>query len=211
MVRIEVEDHATPLVSVLAATLRRAADDPKLARKLSRLRGSFGLKSTVDPQAATIHFDRGRIRVTRGAAKADATLLGDLDKLSGPDAAKPKVKGALRHPLLVLGAAKVLEPPVPGGWRGAAEAFWRAVEHRPDLPRPLRVVSLDDGSDLRLGGDGDFALEIHGSAEALIAVFVGNEHPGEAWQNGRIFTVGDLRAIFRFVGVGQAVMFGEAR
>ena len=54
---VETEDDPTPIVLILAATLRRAEETPKLAAMMRNAKGNVALRSTVDPQvAASQHF-----------------------------------------------------------------------------------------------------------------------------------------------------------
>src|SRR5687768_2165810 len=77
-VRIEVEDDPTPMVLILAATLRKAVRTEKLADTLRSAKGAVALRSSTDAQAATIRFAGGRARVERGAAgDADVTITTD--------------------------------------------------------------------------------------------------------------------------------------
>ena len=206
---ITVARDAPPTALALAATLRRAAADRRLAGTLSKLRGRIAMRSATDAQAATVRFERGRIEVGGGVDPGcDVVVTADFESLGQPDAPKPKVKGALRRPLFALRSAKVLEPKVAGGWRGAVEDFWRRAEGRPGLPDPLVVVCTDDGSELRLGGDGPPALEAHGPADVLVAVFTSSLHPGEAWFRGRLRLLADQRTLQLFCGVAGDLMMG---
>ena len=64
---VEVEDDPTPIVMILATTLRRAEHDPQAGRADAQGKGNVALRSTVDPQAATIRFQRGRVLVERAS------------------------------------------------------------------------------------------------------------------------------------------------
>lgn len=206
---IVVAQDAPPVARVLAQTLRRAATDPGLAASIRSLRGGFALRSAKDPQAATIRFGDGKVEVVGGIDKeALVVVTADLDRMGQPGAPKPKVEGALRHPLFAMKASKVLEPKPAGGWREAVRDFVSRAEGRGGLPDPLLVVCEDDRSELRIGRDGSPRLEIHGSADALKAVFVGDAHPGEAWLGGRIKVLADFETVQRFAGLAQALMFG---
>ena len=72
----------------------------------------FALRSQKDPQAVTMRFADGRVEVTHGVAPdTQVVATVDLDNMSGPDAAKAKVSGALRRPFFALGVSKLLDPP----------------------------------------------------------------------------------------------------
>src|SRR2546430_1197140 len=69
---VVLEPDATPLVRIIATTLRDSTADADVARKAERLRGVFALRSEKDPQAVSMRFDRGR------GARARLDLLGEL-------------------------------------------------------------------------------------------------------------------------------------
>lgn len=206
---IIVSSEAPPTAQVMAATLRRAAADPRLAGTVRRLRGRIAMRSSKDAQAATVRFDRGSIAVVGGVdPDAWVVITADFETLGLPGAPKPKVKGAGRHPMFALRAAKVLEPKVRGGWRGAVEDFSRRAQGRAGLPDPLLVVCSDDGSDLRIGGDGPAQLEVYGSSEVLVAIFTLGVHPGQAWLEGHVRMLGDQRTIQLFFGLWLKLALG---
>ena len=96
---VVLEPDATPLVRIIATTLRDSAADPDVARKAKRLRGVFVLRSEKDPQAVTMRFDRGRVALSRGVAPdAQVVVTVDLDNMSGPDAPKPMMLTLRRLP-----------------------------------------------------------------------------------------------------------------
>jgi hypothetical protein len=192
---VVLEPDATPLVRIIATTLRDSASDAGVARKAARLRGVFALRSEKDPQAVTMRFNRGTVELTRGVAKdAQVVVTVDLDNMSGPDAAKPKVKGAARRPLFALGVSKLLEPKA-RPWSQHAQAFWAFAGERAGMPERLVVVCLDDGATLDLGAGSDTAsrYEIHGTALALVSVFSGNSVFGQDLLEGKVYAVGTLQ------------------
>ena len=213
MPTIVLEPDAPPIVRVLAGTLRRAAADAALASTMASMRGRVALTSTVDAQAATIDFAGDTVSVRHGAdADADLTISADLNTMGQPDAAKPKVRGAARHPKLALAAAKVLDPPVEGGLAGAARQFWAWAADDPRRPASLRVVCTDDNAqvrDLTFGEDGPAAFEIHGPSWALIAVLTGSDHLGAAALEGRVRVIGDFATMNRMVGLVSRHMLGD--
>ena len=211
MARIRLEEDAPPIVRVLGVTLRRAAADPNLASTLDGMHGRVALRCTVDPQAATITFARGAVDVRQGAdPDADVTIEADLNTMGRPGAAKPKVKGAVAHPKLALAVSKVLDPPVHGGWRGAAAEFWSWAEHRPGRPPSLRVVRTDgEGGEVVLGEPNRRGFELHGPEWALIAVLTGGDHLGSAAIEGRVKGVGSFATMNRMVGLVTQRMLGE--
>jgi hypothetical protein len=171
------------------------------------------IRSTTDAQAATIHYDRGAIRVSHGVAPGtDVVISADLATMGRPDAPKPKVKGALRHLGLALGASKVLDPPVEGGWEGAAREFWDWAEGRRGRPARLRVVCTDDGRSAGFGasaGDRSRTCELHGPGWALIAVLTGGDHLGLALVEGRVRAVGEFPVVSELTGLVTRRMLGE--
>ena len=178
---------------IIATQLRRAIADPTFARQAEGLRGVFALRSQKDPQAVTMRFTNGRVELTRGVA-TDTQVVAtvDLDNMSGPDATKPKVTGALLHLRLALGVSKLLDPPAKS-WVEHAQAFWAFAGGAPGMPAVVRIVCLDDGRSLELGNDSDDRYEIHGSASALTSIFSGNSVFGQDLLDGKVFASGSLQ------------------
>ena len=208
MATITLEDDPPPIVRVLGVTLRRAAANRSLAETIDRLEGKVALRSTKDPQAATIHFDRGAVTIRHGVATdADLVISADLDTMGHPGAPSPKVKGVARHPKLALAMSKVLDPPLEGGWRGEAERMWRAIDG-PTRPGRLHLVCTDEHDELVLG-DADPTVELHAPAWVLAAVLSGGDHPGTAMFERRLRIVGDLPTVNRLYGLMGRRMLGE--
>ena len=211
---IVVDDEAPPVVRGVGTTLKRAAAHPGLARRLARMKGVLALRSSVDPQQVTVRFRRGLIDLAPGVARdADVVITVDFNNLTGPDAAKPKVEGALRHPMFALGVAKVLEPPS-APWPDEAAAFWDFAKDFPRVPRSLRVVCTDDGTESWYGeppAGGRAEYEIHGTAAALVSVFSGTTILGEDYLNGRICAVGSFEHGSVLTGRSIAWALGEGR
>jgi hypothetical protein len=205
---VETEDDPTPIVLILAATLRRAERTPKLATAMRRTSGTVTLRSTVDPQAATIRFGGGRVRVERGAAPdTHVTIATDVNRMADEHPPKPTVTGAVRHLRLALTVAKVLEPPT-GTWQDEARTFWAAVAGRPNLPETVLVVCTDDGTRLTLG-PGEHDYEIHGSAHRLTALFTGGTVFGQEVLDGHLHTVGSLPQFAAITGASIDFMLGR--
>lgn len=205
--QIEVTPEAPPVVLGVAARLRRAASNPALARRLRRMRGVLALRSSVDSQSTTIRFDRGRIRLAPGVAP-DAGLVITMN--FADESEKPKVKGAARHPLLGLAAAKVLDPPA-GTWQDEAAAFWGFAANAPRMPRSMLVVCTDDGSQLQLGEPGEPDYQVHGTAKALQSAFGGSSIFLEDVLQGRLMVVGTLEHASVLTGRAIAWAMGEGR
>ena len=192
---VVLEPDATPLVRIIATTMFGALAEADVARKAERLRGVFALRSEKDPQAVTMRFDRGRVELVRGVAPdAQVVVTVDLDTMGAPDAPKPKVRGAARHPWFALNVSKLLEPKA-RPWSEHARAFWDFAHARSGMPDQLRVVCLDDGEALDLGNSSEVSstYEIHGSAPALLSIFSGNSVFGQDLLDGKVFVVGSLR------------------
>jgi hypothetical protein len=204
---IELDKHAPPVVRGVGATLRRAAADPKLAKRLGKMKGVLALRSSADPQTVTARFDRGKVRVTHGLAH-DADVVITLDW--GDMAGKPKVSGAARHPLFALGVAKVMEPPL-GTWKQEADRFWTFARDTPRMPSSLRVVCTDDASEVQFGESGPPAYEIHGSADALRSIFSGSSVLGQDALDGKVLVVGSFEHISILTGRSIAWVMGEGR
>jgi hypothetical protein len=209
-VTVTWEDDAPPLVRVLGASLRRAVVRPEVAARVQAMSGRVALCSTVAPQAATIHFDQGAVRITHGRhAEADVVIRGDLDTMGRPGAPKPKVSGALRHPRFALAVAKVLDSPSADAWPAAVDELWRWGAGQTGRPDRLRVVCSDDGLVHELGTLGGSSIEVHGPAWALLGVFTGADHVGAALLEGRVKVVGDFPVLTQFVGLLARFMMGE--
>lgn len=205
--RIDVEPDPVPIVLILAATLRRAARTPQLAAAIGQAKGNVALRSTVDPQAATMRFGNGGVTVVRGvSADADVVIAADLNKMADEKPPKPKVKGAARHPKLALTVSKLLEPPH-GTWQEEARRFFAFAATRPGNPRSTRVVCIDDGSELILG-DSPAEYELHGTQHALLNVFCGNTVLGQDLLDGKLQAVGKLAHLAELTGCSLAWMLG---
>lgn len=205
---VETEADPTPIVLIVATTLRRAEETPRLAAMMAKAKGNVALTSTVDPQAATIRFQRGRVLVERGVAPdTHVTIATDVNRMSEEDAPKPKVSGAATHLRLALTAAKVLEPPV-GAWPEEAARFWAAIAPHPGSPAGLRIVCLDERTE-RSFGTTPAEYEIHGTAHRLRALFTGGTVFGEELLAGHLFGVGSLAHTAQLTGRSLAFMMGR--
>jgi hypothetical protein len=206
--RIEVEPDPVPIVLILAATLRRAARTPKLAAAIGHVKGNVALRSTTDPQAATMRFGNGGVMVVRGVSDdTDVVIAADLNTMSDEKPPTPKVRGAARHPKLALTVGKLLEPPH-GTWQEEAQRFFAFAIERPGVPPSMRVVCTDDGSEVVLG-DGPADYELHGSEHALLNVFLGNTVLGQDLLDGKLHAVGKLAHLAELTGRSLAWMLGR--
>lgn len=186
---VTTEDDPTPLVLMLANTVRRAeAARPKLIAGMS---GVAAVCSANDAQAVTLRFDRGDVHLCHGRAEdAGVVITLDLEKDGLPNAPKPKVEGAMRHLRFALALDKALDPPVPS-WQHAAEDFWRQTCERPSMPTALRITD-ESGAELVLGDSSGGAYEIFGPADRLAKMFVGSAFLLEEAQHGRMHVRGSL-------------------
>jgi hypothetical protein len=190
-VQIQLESDPPPIVRTLATTLRRAAADPKLRGVLEKMHGVAALRSTTDPQSATLRFDKGTVRIERGVATDVGVIIeADLNTMNDPEPPKPKVTGAARHPKFALALGKVLDPPK-GTWREAAQGFWSFAGGCAGMPAALEVVNTDTGERVLLGG-GEPRVELHGTAHWLTVVLSGNSVLGEDILAGKVQFVGAL-------------------
>ena len=206
--RIEVEPDPVPIVLILAATLRRAARTPKLAAAIGHVKGNVALRSTTDPQAATMRFGNGGVMVVRGVSDdTDVMIAADLNTMSDENPPAPKVLGAARHPKLALTVGKLLEPPH-GTWQEEAERFFAFATERPGVPRSMRVVCTDDGSEI-VFGDRPAVYDLHGSEHALLNVFLGNTVLGQDLLDGKLYAVGKLAHLAELTGRSLAWMLGR--
>jgi hypothetical protein len=206
--RIDVEPDPVPIVLILAATLRRAARTPKLAAAIGRTKGNVALKSTTDPQAATMRFGGGGVTVVRGiAAATDVLIAADLNTMADEKPPAPKVVGAVRHPKLAYTVSKLLEPPH-GTWQEEAQRFFAFATEQPGAPRSMRVVCTDDGSEIVLG-EPPVEYELHGSEHSLLNIFLGNTVLGQDLLDGKVFAVGTLAHLAGLTGRSLAWMLGR--
>ncbi|MCP3937096.1 MAG: hypothetical protein GY708_17205 [Actinomycetia bacterium] len=205
MMNVELEPDAVPMVRVVGAMARRTLERWSGGGPIGRASGVVVLRSMNDPQAVTMRIGDGVLRIERGVA-GDAEVIIDADL--GDSSAKPRVEGAARHPVLALAASKLLDPPV-AYWCDEADSFMRkALAHR-DCPRPISIVCTDEGRSARWGGDGEPAIEIHGTAELLAAAMSGSSNVAEEVLAGRLYVVGGLRDLSMLTRLTIDHMFGE--
>ena len=186
MPTITLEEHGPPIVRVLGGTLHRAARQPKLARRMDKMRGSVALKSTVDPQAATITFDRGEISIVHGAKPdADMVISADLNTMGRPGSPKPKVTGAMRHLGFAMGYRRCSNRRCSGleGVRSTSSGVGGRQAGRPISCASFAPTTPASG---RLGAPGGSLIEMHGPAWVLEAVFTGGDHLGAAMIEQRL-------------------------
>jgi hypothetical protein len=206
-ITIEHEPHAPPFVRGVGTLLKRSAADPGLAKRLRRMKGVLGLRSSVDPQKATVRFDRGRITLASGVAQ-DAGLVITMNPTDA--SAKPKVEGAAKHPVFALNVAKVMEPPK-RTWQEEVAAFWAFASPTPRMPSRLRIVCTDDGTEATFGNGDGSTYEVHASADALVSAFTGASILGEDMLQGKVLVVGTVEHASVLTGRLIAWALGEGR
>ena len=123
-----------PIVLILAATLRRAARTPKLAAAIGHTKGNVALKSTADPQAATMRFGNGGVTVVRGVSDdTDVLIAADLNTMADENAtdAEGDRRGATSEARVDRRqAARTAARHVAGG----SERFFTSRSTRPGVP-----------------------------------------------------------------------------
>ena len=204
---ITVAPDAAPFACGVAATIKRSATDPALAKRLLAMKGTLALRSAADKQAATVRFESGVVTVSNGASP-DAGMTITLDPNDA--SVKPKVKGALTHLPFALHVAKVMEPPAKAWWDEAA-AFWEFAADSPRMPDQLVVVCTDDGGTATYGTDGGTRYEIHGSADALRSMFGGSSIYGEDILSGKLLCIGSFEHASILTGRSIAWVMGQGR
>jgi hypothetical protein len=207
-ITFEIDPDAPPFVLGVGAVLKRSAGAPKLRARLAKMRGTLGLRSSVDRQVATVTFDRGRIAMS-GRVPADADMVITLDPNDAT--VKPKVTGVARHLAFALNVSKVMEPPA-GTWQEEADAFWAFAGHSPRMPSKLRIVCTDDNSQHILGDpSGPTSFEVHASAPALVSLFSGASILGQDALDGKINIVGSIEHTSILTGRSIAWALGDGR
>jgi len=204
---IETAPDSPPIVLGTAARLKRSAAQPSLCGRLRKMNGVLALKSSVDKQSVTVRFDSGHIKLASGVAK-DADLVITIN-FNDPGA-KPKVRGALKHPMFALAASKVLEPPT-GTWQEEAAAFWSFAANWPRMPKSMLVVCTDDHAEARFGESGTPDVELHGTAKQLVSVFSGDSIVTEDWLAGKLHGVTNLEHASVLTGRSIAWVMGQGR
>ena len=172
------------------------------------MKGNVALKSTTDPQSATMRFGAGGVTVVRGISDdTDVLIAADLNTMADENPPSPKVLGAWRHLKLAMTVGRLLEPPH-GTWQEEAQRFFTFAIESPGVPRSMRIVCTDDGSQLALG-DPPAVYELHGSEHALLNVFLGNSVLGQDLLDGKLFAVGKLAHLAELTGRSLAWMLGQ--
>lgn len=122
--------------------------DPAFAKRTRGLSGTVAISEPDTPQAVTIELAGSEVRLRRGAPGAG--------EVPGPE---------------LVQWLQQLTAPAEGPWQPRAERFWAAMESVPGAPPAILAVDADSGQELRLGSAEGPAVEVHGSAAALVALF----------------------------------------
>lgn len=167
LVRVAIEDDATPLVRQLGRTLGEAIRSGHAHDELSRAGGTVAVRSHDTPQAATITLG-ATIEVRGGVlAEPDATVVVDLHDRFAP------TEEPSGDAVLAAGVLHALRPPLPP-WREAAARFWQETRAIPGIPDVLVVHVLGpDGPEEGRFGEGATTYELTGPADLLAGVFTG--------------------------------------
>ncbi|MFN3235641.1 MAG: hypothetical protein ACE37D_01140 [Pseudomonadales bacterium] len=165
---VTVSHDPAPLELIFAKKIRDALEHEAYAKETAGLRGKFAIQSATDPQAVTIHVTDAGIALTSGAAK-DCDLVLTID-LNNP-AAKPKIKGLFRSPLLLLKVGKFMDFPAVS-WADALKRFWEQHHEVPEMPSGLTVKCLDEDRQLSVG-QSESACYFEGPAAVLAEAFSG--------------------------------------
>ncbi len=205
---ITTEDDPTPLVLILANTLRRSVEiNPG---RVAKMKGVATICSKRDPQAVTIRFNRGAVHLVHGRRDdAQITITIDFTTDGLPNSPKPKVTGALGHPRFALALAKALEPPLPD-WREAAESFWLHCADLANMPSGILIVETVSAGEHVIGDPSTNGYELHGSADRLACIFTGGAFALEELISGRIRARGSLAAGVAMTNAGLALGLGKS-
>lgn len=169
VIRVVIEDDATPLVRLVGRTLTGALGSAHPAGDLAAgLVGTVAIRSHDTPQAATLAFGAGVAEVTSGVfVEPDATLVVDLHARF---ALTEEPAGDADLAACVL---RALRPPLPH-WREAAVRFWETTRDIAGIPDVLIVEAAGpDGPERGRFGEGTTTYLIAGRADLLAGVFSG--------------------------------------
>lgn len=204
---IFAEPNAVPIVRVVAILLENALRHSSIANMMGELEGILSLKSTIDHQTVSIHFNLGEIKVTKGVAP-DAILTAELDLnwpiILGPDI---KLEGALQHAHFATAIQQIFAQH-PTDWREAAQIFWSRYGSRVDLPPAMRVQCSDDDGEIILG-KGNVEMHLIGSNSALSDIFTCSAMLVRSVITGEIHAIGKLKYLSTLSGVYFDRMTGE--
>jgi len=201
---VTTDKEATPMVRVLASTLRLALQRPETQKLLSGLDGSFTVKSINGAQAATYTFDGNQVSLKAGKSKAAKVMIeADLDDPS----AKPKITGLLRHPIAAMRFGELLSLPLPN-WADSAKRFWAATYDLPNMPEKLIITNKDEDRSLTFG-EGIETVELIGTTNILEPLFAGHSILSLDVMTGKLQYRGSLEHLTGMSNACQKLLMGE--
>lgn len=193
---VNIDGEATPMVRVLASTLRLALQREDTHKLLSGLNGSFTVKSMKGAQAATYTFAGDQVTLRAGtSSKARVTIEADLDD----DTVKPKITGLFRHPVSAMRFGQLLSLPLPS-WTDSAKRFWAVTHHLPNMPEKLIITAKDESRNLTFG-EGTQTAEIVGNARQLEPLLAGHAILADSLVTNKLQFRGSLE---HFTGISNA-------
>ncbi|WP_459984950.1 hypothetical protein [Nocardioides sp. AN3] len=166
--RVAIEDDASPVVRLIGRTLRDSSRAGHGHDVLSRCVGTVAVRSHDTPQAATITFDRGDVKVVGGVlAHPDANIVVDLSARFAP-AQEPT-----GDTTLAAGTLTALQPPLPH-LSVAARQFWDRARVIPGIPDVLVLLADGpDGQERSQYGEGPSTYLMAGPPDVLAGVCSG--------------------------------------
>lgn len=178
VLRVSIDDDATPVVRLIGRTLRDAVRLEHALDVLGRGSGTVAVRSHATPQAATVTFADGAVAVTGGVfAPTDATVTVDLDDRFASTSTEGD--GELADATL-----RALRVPLPD-WREAAARFWditRGIRGIPDVL--VAVADGPDGAQEARFGSGPTSYRMVGTPDLLAGVFTGADFLFTALERG---------------------------
>lgn len=202
--QIETPPYAPPLVMVFASIMRAIAEKPDGRALISAATGVVALQSSRGPQAVTLKITADSVLLEPGVdAKAAVVITMDFDQPQK----RPKIRGLLRHPLLVYRVSKLLAYPSPD-WQQAAPAFWALTQTLPDMPAAIQITCTDMHTSMLLG-DAKPDVELFGKADALSSIMTGQAILVAEVMSGKINYRGSMQHLAGVSQACQKMMLGE--
>lgn len=201
---IYFDREASPLARVFCNTIKLAAQKPAGRAIIDEITTCFSLKSSKGPQAISIDINHDSVRLSDGVSIQSAIVIEmDFDN----PAARPKISGAWKHPVLTYKIGQLLSVPLPN-WADSAKRFWAATHHLPNVPGELVVTCTDEGRSLNFG-DGSSSFEILGSSSQLESLLVGQSMLVVEAMARNVRIKGTLEHLTGLSHAGQKLMLGE--
>lgn len=201
-VAVHTEPDATPIVRLLARTLRDSIRGGT-ASDLAGRTATVAVRSHNTPQSATIAVAADGISVTSGVfVEPDAGVVVDLNARFAP-AAEPEGDAALAAALL-----DALHPPIPD-WRTAADSFWARTRSLRGVPDVLVAIAADDAGNIEqhVVGEGETQYLMASTPEALAGIFSGADDLIAVLSSGVLGLKGTLSQLSVMVGASWKVRF----